>query len=103
MTWERHGMGTAWHGNGMACVNQIRAHCVNQMGKTQSKPLAEGQGRGTAWERYGMCESAFSGSSRIVTEVSALRIRDVRSQHTAGFKISAVRTSDFIIYHLVSL
>jgi hypothetical protein len=51
-------------------VNQTRPHCVNQMGKTQSKPLAErygrgtawerqGNDRGTAWERHGMCESAF--------------------------------------------
>jgi hypothetical protein len=31
----------------MACVNQIRLHCVNQMGKTQSKPLAERHG---TWE-----------------------------------------------------
>jgi hypothetical protein len=29
-----------WHGRGMACVNQTRPHCVKQMGKTQSKPLA---------------------------------------------------------------
>ena len=28
------------HGHGMVCVNQTRPHCVNQMGKTQSKPLA---------------------------------------------------------------
>jgi hypothetical protein len=35
------------HGRGMACVNQTRPHCVNQIGKTQSKPLAE---------RHGMCE-----------------------------------------------
>ena len=39
-----HGMG-----NGMACVNQIRPHCVNQMGKTHSKPSADG----TAGERHG--------------------------------------------------
>jgi hypothetical protein len=37
----------------MVCVNQTRPHCVNQMGKTQSKALAE---------RHGMCESAFSQS-----------------------------------------
>jgi hypothetical protein len=37
----------------MVCVNQTRPHCVNQMGKTQSKPLAE---------RHGMCESAFSAT-----------------------------------------
>jgi hypothetical protein len=46
---ERHGRGMAWerHGRGMACVNQTRPHCVNQMGKTQFKPLAERHGM---WE-----------------------------------------------------
>jgi hypothetical protein len=39
----------SWHGKGMACVNQTRSHCANQMGKTQSKALAEWHGRGTAW------------------------------------------------------
>jgi len=29
-------------------VNQTRPHCVNQMGKTHSKPLAARHGRGTA-------------------------------------------------------
>jgi hypothetical protein len=48
----------------MACVNQTRPHNVNQMGKTQSKALAERHGRetageqqgngvGTAWEQHG--------------------------------------------------
>jgi hypothetical protein len=52
MKLERHNLklsGTAWQGNGMACVNQTRRHCVNEMGKTQSKPLAEWHGMGTAW------------------------------------------------------
>jgi hypothetical protein len=35
------------HGRGVACVNQTRPHCVNQMGNTQSKPLVHGMG--TAW------------------------------------------------------
>jgi hypothetical protein len=39
----------ARRGNGMVCVNQTRPHCINQMGKTQSKPFAERHGRGTAW------------------------------------------------------
>jgi hypothetical protein len=26
------------HGHGMACVNQTWPHCVNQIGKTKSKP-----------------------------------------------------------------
>ena len=43
---------TAWSEYGMASVNQTRLHCVNQMGKTHSKPLA-------AWGRHVMCESAI--------------------------------------------
>jgi hypothetical protein len=30
------------------------------MGKTHSKPLAARHGRGTAWARHAMCESALS-------------------------------------------
>jgi hypothetical protein len=40
-------------------MNQTRPHCVNQMGKTHSEPLAARHGRGTAWARHAMCESAF--------------------------------------------
>jgi hypothetical protein len=47
------GMIVAWHGCEMSCVNQTRPHCVNEMGKTQYKPLAAWHGRGTAWARYG--------------------------------------------------
>jgi hypothetical protein len=43
-----NGMVVAWHGRDMACVNQTLPHCVNQMGKTQSKHF-----RGTAWARHG--------------------------------------------------
>ena len=43
----------AWHGHGMASVNQTRPHCVNQMRKTRSKPLAARHGRRTAWARHG--------------------------------------------------
>ena len=56
-------------GHGMASVNQTRPHCVNQMGKTHSKPLAARHGRGTAWARHAMCESAltvhFLGSQNV--------------------------------------
>jgi hypothetical protein len=47
------GIFVAWQGNGMVCVNQTWLHCVNQMGKTQSKALAEQHGRGMAWEQHG--------------------------------------------------
>jgi hypothetical protein len=51
---------TAWSEHGMASVNQTRPLCVNQMGKTDSKPLAAQHGRGTAWARHPMCESALT-------------------------------------------
>jgi hypothetical protein len=38
------------HIRGMACVNQTRLHCVNQMRNTQSKALVE---------QHGMCESVL--------------------------------------------
>ena len=54
----------AWHGHGIASVNQTRPHCVNRMGKTHSKPLAARHGRGTAWARHTMCESAIMQITR---------------------------------------
>jgi len=53
--WSEHGMA-----RGMASVNQTRPYCVNQMEKTHSKPLAAWHGRGTAWARHDMCESALT-------------------------------------------
>ena len=50
---EKNGMVGAWHGHGMSSVNQTRPHCVNQMGKTHSKPLEARHGRRTAWARHG--------------------------------------------------
>jgi hypothetical protein len=72
------------HGNGMARVNQTRLHRVNQMGKTQSKPLAERHGRETAWERNGMYELA-SENGRIVAGLWQGRGRFVAgSRHGNG-------------------
>jgi hypothetical protein len=56
---EKNGMDRAWHGHGMACVNQTQPYCVNQMGKTHSKPSAARHGRVTAWAWHAVCESAF--------------------------------------------
>ena len=55
---EKNGMVRAWHGHGVAIVSQTWLHCVNQTGKTQSKPLAARHGKGTAWAWNAMCESA---------------------------------------------
>ena len=63
---EKNGMVREWHVRGMASVNQTRLHCVNQMGKTHSNPLAARHGRGTAWARHAMCESVFTGHCRTV-------------------------------------
>jgi hypothetical protein len=63
----------AWHGRGMASVNQTRPHCVNQIGKTHSKTLAARHGRGTAWARHGMCESAFRVLLVVLMEIQVLR------------------------------
>jgi hypothetical protein len=49
----RHGQSMAWAWHGMASVNQTWPQCVNQMGKTHSKPLAARHGRGTASARHG--------------------------------------------------
>jgi hypothetical protein len=74
-----NGMVGAGHGRGMASVNQIRPRCVNQMGKTHSKPLAARHGRGTAWSRHAMCESALtqqpSTSNGTETKLQELRAR----------------------------
>ena len=54
---EKNGMVRAGYGRSMASVNQTRLHCVNQMGKTHSKPFAHGMtgerhGRGMGTECY---------------------------------------------------
>jgi hypothetical protein len=49
----QNGKVVTWHGRGMACVNQTRPLCVNQMGKSQYKPLAVWYGRGAEWEQHG--------------------------------------------------
>jgi hypothetical protein len=50
----------------MASVNQTRPHCVNQMGKTH-KPLAARHGRGKAWARHALCESASTDGSACIS------------------------------------
>jgi len=60
---EENGMVGAWHGHGMASVNRTRPRCVNQMGKTKSKPLEAQHGWDTAWARHATCESASNWPS----------------------------------------
>jgi hypothetical protein len=66
---EKNSMVRAWHVSGMTNMNQTRPHCVIQMGKTHSKPLAARHGRGTTWALYAMCESAFMYSANAAGKV----------------------------------
>jgi hypothetical protein len=52
-------MAGAQHGHVMACVNQTQPHCVNEIGKTQTKPLATQHGQVVAWAQHGICQLAF--------------------------------------------
>jgi len=65
---EKNSMVRAWYGHGMASVNQTRQHCVNQMGKAHSKPLAARQGMGTARAQHAMCELALSVHTCLVVK-----------------------------------
>ena len=69
---EKNGTVGAWHGHGMASVNQTRPHCVNQTGKTHSKPIAARHGRRKAWALHAMCESAFVGIFKEAVCLAAL-------------------------------
>ena len=71
---EKNGMVGAWHGRGMASVNQTRPHCINQMGKTHSKPLAARHGKGKAWARHAMCESAWSLQCNCMLVIQAVTL-----------------------------
>ena len=73
---EKNAMVGAWHGNGMASVNQTRPHCVNKMGNKHSKLLAarHGHGKATAWTQHAMCESAFTALSAIHTHYDAFQL-----------------------------
>ena len=73
---------TAWSEHGMASV-KTRPHCVNQMGKTHSKPLVARHGRGKAWERHAMCESAFI-QRYLETLGKDYRLRDVNTRRTVS-------------------
>jgi len=75
---EKNGIVGAWHGHGMASVNQTRPHCVSQMGKTHSEHLVAQHGRGTAWALHAMCESAFNRYANINDDLKKLAILNVR-------------------------
>jgi hypothetical protein len=64
---EKNGVVGAWHGHGMANMNQAQPHCLNQMGRTHSKPLVARHGRGIAWARHAMCESTLNAQRTYIS------------------------------------
>jgi hypothetical protein len=93
-------MVVAWHGCGMARVNQTWPHCVNQMGKTQSKPLAAWHGMGAAWERHGVCELAFTV---LLTPNYTLQTysnsADYKTKSSIYYTNYYINDSDFLYYN----
>ena len=63
----------------MASVNQTLPHCVNQIGKKHSKPLAARHGRGTAWARHAMCESALSDLFNLSERTVEHKVNNIRN------------------------
>jgi hypothetical protein len=95
---ERHGRGMARArlGRSMACVNQTRPHCVNQMEKTQSKPLAARHGTS-------MCELAFSGHRNAQKSKNGVFRKALRSNSrscTCFHLKQNVSSLDMVILHL---
>jgi len=78
MAWARHGCS-------MASVNQTRPHCVNKMGKTQSKPLVARHGRGTAGARHG-CSMASVNQTRphCVNQMGKTQSKPIAIRHGRG-------------------
>ena len=66
---------------GMASVNQTQPHCVNQMGKTHSKPLAARHGRGMAWTRHAVCESTLNGQAAVKNGLTDIKHALVKCLH----------------------
>jgi hypothetical protein len=58
--------------------------CVNQMGKTQTNPLAARHGRGTASARHAMCESALrkAAIASMPTRVSRMYFLYTKVHHS---------------------
>ena len=88
-----NGMARAWHGRVMASVNQTRPHCVNQMGKTHSKPLAARHGHGMlcvnrplGCAREHICETGSALCRSPLTLVTSSCQSEILSENSRGPK-----------------
>ena len=67
---------TAWSEHDMASVNQTRPHCVNQMGKTHSKPLAARHGNGMlCLNRPSMCTFLQAGDNSSLLDPTMIKMQ----------------------------
>jgi hypothetical protein len=91
----QNGIFVAWQGNGMVCVNQTRPHCVNQVGKTQFKPLPE---------RHGLCKSALTVTFMVnyvyAREFSTVEIRTQKHWDLIGRRLTT--STLYVISHQYS-
>jgi hypothetical protein len=81
----------------MVCVNQTRPYCVNQMGKTQSKALAERHGRETACgrpARFRLLPVTTRSSRKLV--VRSIPISDAGGQCETEERLSRTRRRLFL-------
>ena len=91
----------------MASLNQTGSHCVNQMEKTHSKPLAAQHGRGTAWAQHAVCASAFTVTVIIMIMNSIIRAI-IRQYNMSSFKPEVFTTlwstsqQNYIIFKVVN-
>ena len=84
----------------MASVNKTSPHCVNQMGKTHSEPLAAWHGRGTAWARHTMCESASilpRQASNVLTTIVLSFVAEI-CDYVSGWNVKARRENVITTY-----
>jgi hypothetical protein len=63
------------------------------MGKTHSKPLAAQHGRGMAWARHAMCESAFMPPLAAYTYCETATTKQSLSKKEAVFTHNLIRDS----------
>ena len=85
-----------------ASVNQTWPHCVNQMGKTQSKPLAARHGRGTAWARHGhgmLCVNRPLGAFLVWT-ASSFQVSEVQKLNSFVWHVRRIANSDYLLHHV---
>jgi hypothetical protein len=88
----QNGMFVAWQGNGMACVNQTRPHCVNQMGKTIYTLSGKAwHGNGMVWVNPTLHGEDLPSATRICCfPILAVTVRTTRYNIPKLYKVATL-------------